>query len=122
MPMPKSFAAMPLALALGGMVPAGGAEAHHGWGSYDSTTVTSLSGTVRSVSFENPHASIRLEADGRTWLIVLAPPSRMSARGLPEGSLREGQTVELEGYVSRRDDTELRAERITVDGRTVALR
>ena len=34
------------------------ALAHHGWGSYDSTTMTTLEGTVQSVSFSNPHASI----------------------------------------------------------------
>lgn len=122
MAMPRSFAVLSAAAILGGLALAGGAQAHHGWGSYDSTTVTSLAGTVQSVSFANPHASIQLEADGKTWFIVLAPPSRMTARGLPEGTLREGQTVELEGYVHRSDDTELRAERITVDGNTVALR
>jgi Family of unknown function (DUF6152) len=119
---PRSFAAMSAAAVLGGLALAGGAQAHHGWGSYDSTTVTSLAGTVRSVSFANPHASIQLDADGKTWFIVLAPPSRMTARGLPEGTLKEGQAVELEGYVHRGDDTELRAESITVDGNTVALR
>lgn len=121
---PRSFAKVATVLgagALAGGIPTG-ALAHHGWGSYDSTTVTSLTGTVQSVSFANPHATIQLEADGKTWLIVLAPPSRMSARGLPDGSLKEGQAVELDGYVSRRDDTELRAERIRVDGKTVELR
>jgi hypothetical protein len=98
------------------------ALAHHGWGSYDSTTVTTLNGTVQSVSFGNPHASVQLEAQGKTWFIVLAPPSRMTSRGLPEGTLKAGQTVSLDGYIHKSDPVELRAERIRVDGKSVELR
>ena len=98
------------------------ALAHHGWGSYDSTTVTTLEGTVQSVAFSNPHASVQLESEGKVWFIVLAPPSRMSSRGLPDGTLKAGQTVSLDGYVHKTDPVELRAERIRVDGKSVELR
>jgi hypothetical protein len=101
---------------------AGPALAHHGWGSYDSTTVTTLEGTVQSVSFGNPHASIQLNSQGKVWFIVLAPPSRMSSRGLPDGTLKAGQTVSLDGYIHKSDPVELRAERIRVDGKSVELR
>ena len=40
------------------------ALAHDGWGSYDSTTLTTLEGTVQSISFSNPHASAQLEGAG----------------------------------------------------------
>jgi hypothetical protein len=98
------------------------ALAHHGWGSYDSTTLTTLDGTVQSVAFSNPHASVQLESQGKVWFIVLAPPSRMSSRGLPDGTLKAGQTVSLDGYVHKTDPVELRAERIRVDGKSVELR
>jgi hypothetical protein len=98
------------------------ALAHHGWGSYDSTNLTTLEGTVQSVSFSNPHASAQLEAQGKVWTIVLAPPSRMSSRGLPDGTLKSGQTVSLDGYIHKSDPVELRAERIRVDGKSVELR
>jgi hypothetical protein len=98
------------------------ALAHHGWGSYDSTTLTTLEGTVQSVAFSNPHASAQLEAQGKVWTIVLAPPSRMSSRGLPDGTLKSGQTVSLDGYIHKSDPVELRAERIRVDGKSVELR
>jgi hypothetical protein len=98
------------------------ALAHHGWGSYDSTAVTTLEGTVQSVAFSNPHASVQLESQGKVWFIVLAPPSRMSSRGLPDGTLKAGQTVSLDGYVHKTDPMELRAERIRVDGKSVELR
>jgi hypothetical protein len=98
------------------------AAAHHGWGSYDSGKVVSLEGSLESVSFQNPHVAARLPAQGKTWELVLAPPSRMTSRGLPEGALAPGKAVRVEGYVHKSEPAELRAERIVVDGKTVELR
>jgi hypothetical protein len=70
----------------------------------------------------SPHGSIRLTADNRTWLIVLAPPSRMTNRGLTPEMLKVGTQVSVEGYQHKADPGEMRAERITVDGKTVELR
>jgi Family of unknown function (DUF6152) len=42
------------------------AVAHHGWSGYSSTPQT-ISGVIRQVEFANPHATIELDADGRTW-------------------------------------------------------
>ncbi|WP_247881326.1 DUF6152 family protein [Skermanella sp. TT6] len=120
--LPNSRKTLAAAAVLGTLAVTPTAMAHHGWGSYDSTAPTTLDGTVQSVSFANPHASIQLESQGKTWFIVLAPPSRMTTRGLPDGTLRQGQTVSLDGYIHRSDPTELRAERIRVDGKSVELR
>lgn len=108
------------ALALG--LAAGPALAHHGWGGYDSGKTVSLTGTVQSIAYMNPHAALKLEAQGKVWDIVLAPITRMTSRGLPDGAVKAGQTVTVEGYVSRSEPAELRAETITVDGKTVPLR
>ncbi|EWY41879.1 hypothetical protein N825_18075 [Skermanella stibiiresistens SB22] len=118
----KTRASLMAAVALGSQAIVPAALAHHGWGSYDSTTLTTLDGTVKSVSFGNPHTALQLEAQGKTWEIVLAPPSRMTGRGLPDGTLKEGQTVSLDGYIHKSDPVELRAERIRVDGKSVELR
>jgi hypothetical protein len=53
---------------------------------------------------------------------VLAPPSRMDARGLSKDMLKVGATASVEGYPSRVKPEEMRAERITVAGKTVELR
>jgi hypothetical protein len=98
------------------------AAAHHGWSSYDSSAVRTMTGTVQEFSFTNPHAMLMLQADGKVWHVVLAPPSRMSARGLPEGTVKAGQTVTVEGYPSKVEPTEMRAERIRVGDRSVELR
>jgi hypothetical protein len=112
----RALAAALLALA------AGPAEAHHGWSGYDSGTVLNLTGTIRQAGYEHPHGFIRLETPGKTWLVVLAPPSRMENRGLARQALAPGTQASVVGYPHRQDPGEMRAERITIDGRTTELR
>jgi uncharacterized protein DUF6152 len=102
-------------------VPAG-VGAHHGWSEYDSTNPLTLSGTIKESGYEHPHGYVRLEAPGKTWLVVLAPPSRMENRGLPATALTPGNKATVVGYANRNKPEELRAERITIDGKTVELR
>ena len=101
---------------------AGGAHAHHGWSGYDSSKPLKLTGRIVESGYEHPHGFIRLEAEGKTWRVVLAPPSRMEYRGLARKDLERGRTAAVEGYPSREDAAELRAEQITIGGKTVALR
>lgn len=98
------------------------AAAHHGWSEYDGTKALTVSGTIKESGYEHPHGHIRLEAKGKTWLVILAPPTRMANRGLPAGVLRTGEQATVVGYPSRGRQDELRAERITVNGKTVELR
>ncbi len=99
-----------------------GVAAHHGWSGYDSTQVLNLTGVIRESGYEHPHAYLRLEVTKKTWLVVLAPPSRMERRGISPTMLEVGKTVAIVGYPHRSDPNEMRAERITVDGKTVELR
>lgn len=101
---------------------AAGVFAHHGWDGYDAGKTLKLSGTLEAPSYGNPHAMTTLKADGATWQVVLAPPSRMMSRGLTKEMLVAGATATVEGYQHRDNKTELRAERITIDGKTVELR
>ena len=103
-------------------VSAGVAQAHHGWSEYDSGNPLKLSGVIKESGYEHPHGHVRLEAPGKTWMVVLAPPSRMSARGLPAENLKPGSKVEVVGYANRNKPEEMRAERIVVGGKTVELR
>jgi len=97
------------------------AWAHHGWTGYE-TEISKLQGVIETSSYANPHGSIQLKTDDKTWVVVLAPPSRMTARGLTADMLKEGTKVSVEGYQSKTDDKELRAERISVADKTVELR
>jgi hypothetical protein len=98
------------------------ALAHHGWSEYDQERPLTLTGKVTESGYEHPHGHIRLETPGKTWLVVLAPPSRMQNRGLAPESIKAGSTVTVVAYANRGKPDEARAERITAGGRTVELR
>ena len=97
------------------------ALAHHGWSGYEQD-LQKVSGTIEQPSYTNPHGSVRLKTADKTWVVVLAPPTRMEARGLTREMLQAGATVTAEGYQHRTDTAEMRAERITIDGKTIELR
>ncbi|MGH8663358.1 MAG: DUF6152 family protein [Burkholderiales bacterium] len=109
-------------LLLAALVYAPLALAHHGWSEYDSSKTLNLSGTILESGYEHPHGHIRLEAAGKIWNVVLAPPSRMQARGLPRSALKPGATATVAGYPNRNKPDEMRAERITVEDKTIELR
>ena len=114
------YTAVPIVTAL--LVIATAAGAHHGWSSYDSTKETTLDGVIKESGYEHPHGHVKLEVPGKTWQVVLAPPSRMINRGLPAEMLKPGTKARAVGYPSKTDPSELRAERITIGDKTVELR
>lgn len=113
----------PLVIAAAALVlGTGAALAHHGWGSYHTDAVT-LEGKIQESTYQNPHGMLKFAAaDAKVWNVVLAPPSRMENRGLPPAMLAPGKAATVVGYVHRSEKDEMRAERITIDGKTVELR
>ena len=101
---------------------AGGAAAHHGWSGYDSSKELTLTGVITEFGYEHPHGSVRLQTPDKTWVVVLAPPSRMENRGLTRAMLAPGTTATVVGYPNRTEPVEMRAERITIAGTTTELR
>ena len=95
---------------------------HHGWSEYDTAKPLKLTGKIVDSGYEHPHGHVRLAAAGKTWNVVLAPPSRMERRGLDKAALKPGGSVTVEGYPNRDKPEEMRAERITAGGKTVELR
>jgi hypothetical protein len=98
------------------------AVAHHGWSEYDQTRTLTLEGRIEAMGYEHPHGFVKLATKDKTWVAVLAPPSRMDNRGLKRESLTPGTTVTVVGYANREHPEEMRAERIVVNGKTVELR
>lgn len=109
------------ALLLAAAVPAA-ALAHHGWSSYDETKPVTLTGPLKNVSWTNPHATAQMTRQGKPWAVVLAPVSRMEARGLAPAEISQGQRVTITGYPRRDGTQEMRLERIKVGDKTVELR
>ena len=96
--------------------------AHHGWGSYDASKPVTVTGPIETSKYENPHATITVKAADKVWTVTLAPTSRMSSRGATEKVIAVGNNVSAYGYPSTVEKDEMRAERITVDGKTYELR
>ena len=101
---------------------AGAAVAHHGWGSYDAEKPVTVAGPIVTSKFENPHATVTVRGSDKVWTITLAPPSRMSSRGASDKIIAVGNTVSAYGYPSKVVNDEMRAERITIDGKTYEMR
>lgn len=98
------------------------ALAHHGWGDYDVTKRLVLEGEIVAVDYAYPHVSIELQDGPKTWHVVLAPPSRMERRGILPDELIVGLTLTVVGYPSKTEVGVMRAEHITLNGRTVPMR
>ena len=100
--------------------------AHHGWSGYDDSKTLNFTGTILESGYEHPHGYVKLKVaesgSEKTWWVVLAPPSRMERRGLTKEMLQPGKTATVVGYPHRTIADEMRAERITIDGKTTELR
>jgi hypothetical protein len=98
------------------------AIAHHGWGSYDAARPITVTGPVLTSKFENPHVTATVRASDKTWTVILAPTSRMINRGAVAQLLSVGKNISAYGYPSTVEKDEMRAERITVDGKSYEMR
>ncbi|RYG19707.1 MAG: hypothetical protein EON96_02430 [Caulobacteraceae bacterium] len=73
------------------------ADAHHAFNMYDATTL-SLTGTVKTWVWKNPHAMMDLVAtmpDGSTqqWQIELSAPNIIGRRGWNKDSIKVGDKL-----------------------------
>lgn len=111
---------LPLLLAL--VAVPGSAFAHHGWSSYDETKPLTVTAPVTDVTWGNPHGTAKVKWRGKAWDVVLAPTTRMEARGLRQADLVQAKNVTLTGYARRDGTAEMRIERVTIGDKTVELR
>lgn len=98
------------------------ALAHHGWSSYDDKQVLKFETSLESLRWASPHGSATTRFRGATWDVILAPVTRMEARGLTREMVAPGRKIVLEGYPRRDGTKEIRIERVTAGGKTVELR
>lgn len=95
---------------------------HHGWANYNQDKTLDYEGTIVEAAYENPHATARIKAKNKTWLVILAPVSRMETRGMNAGMLKKGAAIRVVGYPHKTVKNEMRAERVFVDGNKYELR
>ena len=109
-------------VAVAALLTAGGAVAHHGWGSYDASKTVVLDGAILESAYEFPHGEVVIMREGVRWTATLAPPSRMQSRGLQREDVEVGKRIKAEGYPSTVRQNEMRAERVTVGSRVIEMR
>ena len=101
------------------------ALAHHAWNEVDTAQSFSLIGKVKSLKWENPHASLVLDVtDGDRkgeWTVLMSGLARMEARGVEADTVAVGKTLLLVVSPSRGDARVVRANRITSDGKDHVL-
>ena len=100
----------------------GAAIAHHGWSSYDATKIIKHTAPLKEVSWGNPHGMAKVAYQGKDWVVVLAPVTRMESRGLTQTMVAPGKVVTIEGYPRLDGAPEMRIERVTANGKTIELR
>lgn len=72
------------------------AHAHHSNAAYDSDHLQSMSGTVKTVNWSNPHITFVVEKDAKdgeaasTWVFEVSSPGVLSRSGWTKRSLQPG--------------------------------
>lgn len=98
------------------------ALAHHGWSSYDAAKAIRVTAPLSAVTWGNPHGAAKVVWQRKTWHVILAPRTRMQARGLTRAMLVSGKPVTLVGYPRRDGAAEMRIETVIAGGKRIELR
>lgn len=84
-------------VALGLLVLAAPAAAHHSASMFDRTKATTMKGTIKAFNWVNPHCSIIFVADGtgETWNVESTSPGVLTRSGWTKRSLNPGDKIEI---------------------------
>jgi hypothetical protein len=94
------------------------AIAHHGWG-WTENEESRLTGTIKTITFGNPHMHLQLENAQGVWEVDLSPPIVASRSGFGQGKAKAGDRAVITGHRARdRDLLAFKGETITVGGTT----
>ena len=88
----------------------GPASAHHGVSGYDMDKVVTLTGTVTSFDWSNPHCLLHIDVkdssgEHKDWIIELAAPTIMRRNGWSKDSMKPGDSVVAETHPARNGAT-----------------
>jgi hypothetical protein len=101
--------------------------AHHGAASYDISKMTTLKGTITSIQWMNPHATMDIdvsETTGKTqkYTVESVSPLGLSRNGWTKDSLKPGDQITVTGNLSKNGTHILRLKKIVFpDGKVLTL-
>ncbi|MGD9669669.1 MAG: DUF6152 family protein [Hyphomicrobiaceae bacterium] len=127
--MPRMFPGLWLLPVLAALPLQGPVKAHHTFVTrYDSSKLVTVSGTITSVSFTNPHIFFDLSGKAKsggevTWRIETEGILAARAKGLTEQVLKAGASVTVTGWLGRESAAEIGLKSISLQGgRTISMR
>lgn len=97
------------------------ALAHHSFAAlYDANKPVRLKGKLTKIDWTNPHTYFHIDVVSRdgsvhNWSVEGAGPGTLSRRGFQNGDVKIGDTLIVDGYLTKKPGTYL------VDGRLVTL-
>jgi hypothetical protein len=124
--MPKHLIAL-LGLALAFFSLSAPVLAHHGGAAYDTSTLTTLSGTITDFQFIQPHPLILLDvkdANGNVtkWYVEMTAPNHLVHYGWSGHKLRAGEVIKVTGHAAKSGGKVLNLYRIyDADGKMIPL-
>ena len=101
-------------------------RAHHAFAAeFDARKSVTLTGTVASIKWTNPHAHISVDVKDQTgsvtsWDFEMGSPNALMRRGWSRSSLKPGDMITVNGYLAKDGSHLANARSVTLgDGRKV---
>jgi hypothetical protein len=101
-------------------------SAHHAFAAeFDAKKSVTLTGTVASIKWTNPHAHIVMDVKDQTgnrtsWDFEMGSPNALMRRGWSRSSLKPGDMITVNGYLAKDGSHLANARTVTLsDGRNV---
>lgn len=93
------------------------AAAHHTFVvKYDASKIVTVSGTIVSVGYENPHIHFEVQGAGATWSVETESIPVARASGLTPAVLKEGAKVTVTGWPARDGSRKMGLRSISIAG------
>ncbi|HLH30592.1 MAG TPA: DUF6152 family protein, partial [Terriglobia bacterium] len=115
--------AIPLAL----LVLSAPVLAHHGGAAYDTSKMTTLSGTITEFQFIQPHPIIYLDVKGANgnvekWFVEMTAPNHLVHYGWSGHKLHAGEMIKVQGNAAKNGNKVLNLRHIfDADGKEIPL-